>query len=65
VALVGLVDLLGDAHREPGSPTHRLLDVQWMTSHLAQLGAVEIAREEYLELVRRAVDCPLPAAFGG
>jgi leucyl/phenylalanyl-tRNA---protein transferase len=61
--LVGLVDLLRDGRGELGSPTHRLLDVQWMTSHLAQLGAVEVAREEYLELVRRAVDCPPPAAF--
>jgi leucyl/phenylalanyl-tRNA---protein transferase len=64
VALVGLVDLLRDGHREPGSETYRLLDVQWMTAHLAQLGAVEVPREDYLELVRRAVDCPLPAAFG-
>lgn len=65
VALVGLVDLLRDGHRRSGSPTHRLLDVQWMTSHLAQLGAVEIARDEYVERVRRAVDRPLPAAFVG
>jgi Leu/Phe-tRNA-protein transferase len=34
-----------------------------MTSHLAQLGAVEVGRGEYLELVRRAIDCPLPSAF--
>jgi leucyl/phenylalanyl-tRNA--protein transferase len=65
VALVGLVDLLRDGQRRSGSPTHRLLDVQWMTSHLAQLGAIEIARDEYVELVRRAVDGPLPAAFAG
>ena len=63
VALVALVDLLRDGPAERGAPTHRLLDVQWMTSHLAQLGAVEVAREEYLELVRRAVDCAPPAAF--
>jgi Leu/Phe-tRNA-protein transferase len=30
---------------------------------LAQLGAVEVVRDEYLEMVRRAVDCPPPAAF--
>jgi leucyl/phenylalanyl-tRNA--protein transferase len=63
VALVALVDLLRDGHGERGAPTHRLLDVQWMTSHLAQLGAVEVGRGEYLELVRRAIDCPLPSAF--
>ncbi|MGH9229089.1 MAG: leucyl/phenylalanyl-tRNA--protein transferase [Acidimicrobiales bacterium] len=62
VALVGLIELLR-GHREPEWATHRLLDVQWMTPHLAQLGAVQVAREEYLELVRRAVDCPLPLAF--
>jgi leucyl/phenylalanyl-tRNA--protein transferase len=64
VALVALVDLLCDGHGGRGASVHRLLDVQWMTSHLAQLGAVEVGRDEYLELVRRAVDCPLPAAFG-
>jgi leucyl/phenylalanyl-tRNA---protein transferase len=63
VALVALVDLLRDGPAERGAPTHRLLDVQWMTSHLAQLGAVEVERGEYLELVRRAIDCPLPSAF--
>jgi leucyl/phenylalanyl-tRNA--protein transferase len=63
VALVALVDLLRDGQGERGAPTHRLLDVQWMTSHLAQLGAVEVGRGEYLELVRRAIDCPLPSAF--
>ena len=63
VALVALVDLLGDGQGGRGAQTHRLLDVQWMTSHLAQLGAVEVGRGEYLELVRRAIDCPLPSAF--
>jgi leucyl/phenylalanyl-tRNA--protein transferase len=63
VALVALVDLLRDGPVERGTPIHPLLDVQWMTSHLAQLGAVEVGRGEYLELVRRAIDCPLPSAF--
>ena len=63
VALVTLVDLLRDGRVGRGAPTHRLLDVQWMTPHLAQLGAVEVERGEYLELVRRAIDCPLPSAF--
>jgi len=32
-----------------------LIDVQWLTPHLASLGAVEIAREEYLRRLARAV----------
>lgn len=31
-----------------------LLDVQWLTPHLASLGAVEIPRQRYLELVENA-----------
>ena len=41
VALVALVEWL----RDTGAT---LLDVQWCTEHLASLGAVEIARDEYL-----------------
>jgi leucyl/phenylalanyl-tRNA---protein transferase len=63
VALVALVDLLCDGHGGWAASPQGLLDVQWMTSHLAQLGAVEVARGEYLELVRRAIDSPLPPAF--
>jgi len=48
VALVTLVELL----REGGA---RLLDVQWATPHLASLGAVEVPRERYLELLAEAV----------
>ena len=48
VAVVALVDLMRDGG---GS----LLDVQWSTPHLASLGAVEVPRREYLELVARAV----------
>jgi leucyl/phenylalanyl-tRNA--protein transferase len=33
-----------------------LLDTQWLTPHLAQFGAVEIARAEYLHLLTRAVE---------
>ena len=49
VALVALVDWL----RETDAT---LLDVQWMTPHLRSLGAVEVSRREYLELLRAAVD---------
>ena len=58
VALAGLVDLL----REAGAS---LLDIQWVTPHLASLGAVEVPRDRYLELLGEAVAEPLPPAFGG
>ncbi|WP_419842504.1 leucyl/phenylalanyl-tRNA--protein transferase [Candidatus Poriferisodalis sp.] len=53
VALVALVDAL----KVTGGA---LLDVQWATDHLAGLGAVEIEREAYLELLAEAVTRPLP-----
>jgi leucyl/phenylalanyl-tRNA--protein transferase len=55
VALVALVELLG----ADGDPA-RLLDVQWRTDHLASLGAVEVARPEYLRLLAAARSVPLP-----
>jgi leucyl/phenylalanyl-tRNA--protein transferase len=58
VALVGLVDLLNEAGGQA-----RVLDVQWMTPHLARMGAVEIPRREYIERVRHAIQLPLPRAF--
>jgi leucyl/phenylalanyl-tRNA--protein transferase len=59
VALMGLVELLGNG----GASSGRLLDVQWVTPHLARLGAQEVPRRRYLDLVRRAVKLPLPRAF--
>ena len=56
VSLVALVDLL---QRAGGS----LLDVQWVTPHLASLGAVEIPRERYLAMVADAVALPHLDAF--
>ncbi len=53
VALVRLVSEL----REGGAS---LLDVQWVTPHLATLGAVEIDREEYLSCLADALRLPLP-----
>jgi leucyl/phenylalanyl-tRNA---protein transferase len=38
----------------------RLLDVQWLTPHLESLGAVEISRHDYLELLDLALDVPPP-----
>jgi leucyl/phenylalanyl-tRNA--protein transferase len=66
VALLHLVDLLaaGEGGPEAAARAGRLLDVQWRTDHLASLGAVEVGRERYAELLRRALSLPLPAAFG-
>ncbi len=54
VALVALVDILRD-----GEPD-RLLDVQWTTSHLETLGAVDVPRPAYLDLLSVAVNVHLP-----
>ncbi|MBO0695746.1 MAG: leucyl/phenylalanyl-tRNA--protein transferase [Verrucomicrobia bacterium] len=35
-----------------------LLDTQWLTPHLQQFGGIEISRNDYLRLLRRAVDLP-------
>ncbi len=53
VALVRLVSEL----RDGGAV---LLDVQWVTRHLASLGAVEIGRDEYLRRLAAALERPLP-----
>ncbi len=36
----------------------RLLDTQFMTSHLASLGAAEVSREDYLSRLRAAMRPP-------
>lgn len=48
VALVALVERLH-------SLDFQLLDTQWMTPHLRQFGGYEMAREEYLECLHRAM----------
>jgi leucyl/phenylalanyl-tRNA--protein transferase len=60
VALMALVDVLRSA-----GPAGRLLDVQWVTPHLDSLGAVEVPRRRYLELLERALTLPLPPRWGG
>jgi len=52
VALCGLVERLQ-------ALGYRLLDVQWVTQHLEQFGAIEITRRRYLQLLKTAlaVDC--------
>lgn len=53
VALLALVRLLS----ADGDP-RRLLDVQWVTPHLASLGVVEVPRPEYLRRLADAVQAP-------
>jgi leucyl/phenylalanyl-tRNA---protein transferase len=57
-AFVGLVELL----RAAGDAERRLLDVQWLTPHLASLGAVEISRGEYRRRLDRALALTAPFA---
>jgi leucyl/phenylalanyl-tRNA--protein transferase len=58
VALVGLVEGLLDEHG-----ADRLVDVQWLTPHLASLGAVEVPRATYLRRLARALPVQTPALF--
>lgn len=60
VALAGLTDILRSS---PGEG--RVLDVQWATPHLAGLGAVEVSRTRYHELLERALTLTQPTIFGG
>jgi leucyl/phenylalanyl-tRNA--protein transferase len=59
-ALVALVGFLLD---DGADGAGRVLDVQWQTPHLASLGAVEIARSEYLRRLERALPLALPPVF--
>lgn len=57
-ALAALSDLLvteGDSRR--------IIDVQWVTPHLASLGAVEVPRQSYLDLLSAALEAPLPSRW--
>ncbi len=56
VALVHLVEILGE-HPD------RLLDVQWVTPHLASLGADSIPRLAYCAALERALALPLPVGL--
>lgn len=60
VALVHLVALL----RAGG---YRLLDLQFVTTHLAQFGAVEVPRAHYRRMLADALRyrCVFPRGFGG
>jgi leucyl/phenylalanyl-tRNA--protein transferase len=48
VALVALVDRMRRR-------SFRLLDIQWVTPHLEQFGAIEIPRDEYLGQLKQAL----------
>jgi leucyl/phenylalanyl-tRNA--protein transferase len=48
VALLALVELMRESKME-------LLDIQWLTVHLATLGAIEIGRNEYLRRLAAAL----------
>ena len=50
VALMALVARLRDCGGR------RLLDVQWATEHLTSLGAVEIPRDDYLDVLAGVID---------
>jgi leucyl/phenylalanyl-tRNA--protein transferase len=59
-ALVGLADLVF----ADGDP-RRIIDVQWVTPHLASLGVSEIDRSDYLARLEGSLPLPLPPAFDG
>jgi leucyl/phenylalanyl-tRNA--protein transferase len=59
VALVRLVEVLAE------DQVPRLLDVQWVTGHLASLGAVAVPRAEYRRRLAPALDEPLPRLWRG
>jgi len=56
VALVALVEVLREGD-------NRLLDVQWLTPHLASLGARELDRPVYLKRLENALAQPLPVRW--
>ena len=53
-ALLGLAGVLNDGVEG------RLLDVQWVTDHLASLGAVAVDRVDYLRWLSEALTLPAP-----
>ena len=58
IALLTLVELLRGGGRDASG---RFIDVQWLTPHMASLGAVEVRRDEFLSMLERAIALP-PAA---
>ncbi len=58
VALVGLVEALSDDHADA-----RLIDVQWVTPHLAGLGVEAMPRPNYLRRLPELFMIPEPMVF--
>ncbi len=58
VALVGLVEGLSDEHADD-----RLIDVQWVTPHLASLGVEAMPRPNYLRRLPELLTIPEPMVF--
>jgi Leu/Phe-tRNA-protein transferase len=51
-----LVSILDQGTKDPQLPGGRFIDVQWVTEHLASLGAISVDRHDYLtELLPRAL----------
>ena len=55
-AFMALVERL----RAAGAPEQRVLDVQWLTPHLASLGASEVSRRDYRRQLTAAARQPSP-----
>ena len=51
----------GSADGDPG----RIIDVQWVTPHLASMGVTAIPRSDYIARLGLSLSLPLPAAFDG
>lgn len=60
VALTRLVGEMADHASPQWQSAHRLLDVQWLTPHLESLGAIEIARRDYLDRLDTLLRTPPP-----
>ena len=61
-ALVGLVSIMREgAASETGQEP--MIDCQWLTPHMASLGAVNLPRDEYLARLSGVIEQPLPKPF--
>lgn len=58
VALMALIDRMAPI-------PNALIDVQWATPHLATLGAIEVDREQYLQLLGWALSTPIESGPWG
>ncbi len=56
VALVALSEIMSDV-------PHALIDTQWTTDHLVSLGAFDVSRNDYADLLDTALQQPSPPPF--